>query len=156
MLDPYSSRAIFLFKSYVTSLLKTFQWLLLTFGIKSKVLPGLLPPGGCMAFSTSLLPHSSTPTPIGHAASLLADPPTCQLFLTSLPALARRVTHTWNFLSQPSLSGFLSDWIQISALTSPPPRSLPWPFLENSPPITNPALSLSLLFPIFIFSSLHL
>lgn len=101
LLAPYSSRASFLFKSnHVTSLLKTLQWLLLTVGIKSKVLPR----APSRSLRGSLLPslplsHSLTPSwlflqHVGFLSSLPQNSrlPPPGIALPNLPRLALSVT----------------------------------------------------------------
>lgn len=73
------------------------------------------PPGACRAVSASLLPLSLLPYSLWAHHQL----PGCSSNLPTpshLSALAE-VTAAWSFLSQ---SGFLSDWIQVSAVISPP------------------------------------
>ena len=130
LLNPYSSRASFLFKSnHVTSLLKTLQRLLFTLGIKSKVLPR----APSRSLRDSLLPS----LPLSHSLT-----PSWQFlqrasFLSSLPQHSRLLEFRLQ-LPFPAFPAWLSPW-----LDSPSARSLPRPFYENSPPSTNPACTLS-------------
>lgn len=106
------------------------------------------------ARSLYFIPCLLSPTP---SCLPLGTPPASWLLLQQASSFSPPCLSTQghppnprNFLSQHSWRpGSLPDWIQVSALISPLPRSLPWPFFENNPPITNSTLSL--LFPVFMF-----